>query len=326
MIIEFLLSVLILLIASVFGTLVSGGAVFDMVFFPSDMFLLFLLVLILAGFIFISGYGKAFIKLFSTRKYFDTLELDTLKTIEKSITYASKAAVYEAVFFVCIGTVYYYVNWMNIQTLGFQLSLMILSARYICSIEVILFCLKGNLRKQIIVFMSENENELDNQKKSIKENLISLLKTVLFLVLIIAITVLIIQNYTRNESDVNFALISTWIDLPSIIFILIPVLLLLLSNGLFKDFFTGISSSFSGRKIHISEKNQLVNAISTVRCLILLLGLIMLLLGYYAVLTYLENKASLGANMMIATIPCFYAVIINLVLLSAEAGLDRLSE
>ena len=50
------------------------------------------------------------------------------------------------------------------------------------------------------------------------------------------------------------------------------------------------------------------------------------MLGYYAVLTYLDNKEVLGPNMMVATIPCFYAVIINLILLSVEARLDHISE
>ena len=141
MIIEFLLTCLVLLSSSIFGTLASGGAVFDSLFFISDLILFVLLLVILGVFIFIFGYGKPFIKIFTSKKSFNKLELKTLKDIEKSIVYASKVAAYEAIFFVCIGTVYYYVNWMNAQTLGFQLSLMILSLRFICTIEIILFSL-----------------------------------------------------------------------------------------------------------------------------------------------------------------------------------------
>ena len=141
MIANIFLSVLILLFTSIAGTLVSGGVVFDSLFYLSDLILFCLLIVILGIFIFLSGYGKAFVKIFSSKKTFNKLEVGTLKDIEKSILYASKVAAYEAIFFVCIGTVYYYVNLMNIQTLGAQLSLMILSVRYICSIEVILFCL-----------------------------------------------------------------------------------------------------------------------------------------------------------------------------------------
>lgn len=155
MIIEFLLTCLVLFISSIFGTLVSGGAVFDSLFFISDLILFVLLLVILGVFIFILGYGKPFIKIFTSKKSFNKLELKTLKDIEKSIVYASKVAAYEAIFFACIGTVYYYVNWMNTQTLGFQLSLMILSLRFICAIEIILFSMKAKVKKQIIEFMAE---------------------------------------------------------------------------------------------------------------------------------------------------------------------------
>ena len=110
MIIEFLLTCLVLFISSLFGTFVSGGAVFDSLFYIPDLILFALLLVILGVFIFIFGYGKPFIKIFTSKKSFNKLELKTLKDIEKSIVYASKVAFYELIFFICIGTVYYYVN------------------------------------------------------------------------------------------------------------------------------------------------------------------------------------------------------------------------
>ena len=75
MIIEFFLTCLVLFISSIFGTLVSGGAVFDSMFFISDLILFVLLLVILGVFIFISGYGKPFIKIFTSKKSFNKLEL-----------------------------------------------------------------------------------------------------------------------------------------------------------------------------------------------------------------------------------------------------------
>lgn len=326
MIIEFLLSCLVLLISSIFGTLVSGGAVFDSLFFRSDVILFVLLLVILGVFIFISGYGKPFIKVFTTKKSFNKLELKSLADIEKSIIYASKVAAYEAIFFVCIGTVYYYVNWMNTQTLGFQLSLMILSLRFICIIEIILFSMKAKVKKQIIEFMAEAESKHEACKKTAKEIIIKLVKVLLVCSIVLGLTVFIIMNYTKNESDIYFGHIETWIDIPSLIQVIVPALLLLLCNGLWKDFFLGIKAVIKDEKLHFSEKSKLANAVSTVRYIVLFSSLIAVMLGYYAVLTYLEDKSSLGPNMMIATIPCFYAVIINLILLSVEARLDHISE
>lgn len=326
MIIEFLLTCLVLLISSIFGTLVSGGVVLDTLFYLSDLILFALLLVILGVFIFIFGYGKPFIKIFTSKKSFNKLELKTLKDIEKSIVYASKVAAYEAIFFVCIGTVYYYVNWMNTQTLGFQLSLMILSLRFICTIEIILFSMKAKVKKQIIEFMAEAESNNETSKKTVKEIIIKLVKVLLVCSIVLGLTIFIIMNYTKNESDIYFGHIETWIDIPSLIQVIVPALLLLLCNGLWKDFFLGIKSVIKGERKNISEKSRLTNAVSTVRYIVLFSSLIAVMLGYYAVLTYLEDKSSLGPNMMVATIPCFYAVIINLILLSVEARLDYISE
>ncbi len=326
MIIEFLLSCLVLLISSIFATLVSGGVVFDTLFYLSDFILFGLLLVILGVFIFISGYGKSFIKIFTSKKSFNKLELRTLKDIEKSIVYASKVAAYEAIFFVCIGTVYYYVNWMNTQTLGFQLSLMILSLKYICMTEILLFSMKAKVKKQIIEFMAEAESKHEACKRTAKEIIIKLTKALLVFAIVLALAVFVIMNYTKNESEIHFGKIETWLDLPSLILVIVPALLLLLCNGLWKDFFSGIKALAKDEKINVSEKYRFENVFSTVRYIVLALSLIAAMQGYYAVLTYLDNKAALGPNMMIATIPCFYAVIINLILLSVEAKLEHISE
>ena len=252
--------------------------------------------------------------------------LIVVKDIEKSIVYASKVAAYEAIFFVCIGTVYYYVNWMNTQTLGFQLSLMILSLRFICTIEIILFSMKAKVKKLIIEFMAEAESNNETCKKTAKEVILNLLKIVIVSAVLFGLAVFVIMNYTKNESEIYFGNIATWLDLPSLIFLIVPALLLLLCNGLWKDFFSGIKSVIKGERKNVSEKSRFANAVSTARYIVLFSSLIVVMLGYYAVLTYLDNKAALGPNMMVATIPCFYAVIINLILLSVEARLDHISE
>ena len=327
MIIEFLLSCLVLLISSIFGTLISGGVLSDaLLLYPSDAILLGLHIVILGVFIFISGYGNVFVKIFLPRKKFSKLELSTLKKIEKSIVYAAKVAAYEAIFFVCIGTVYYYVNWMNTQTLGFQLSLLLLSVRYVCTIEILLFTMKAMIKKRIILFMAETESNNEFCKKSVKEKIVSLIKFLITCAIIFGIAVCITMNYTKNESEFNFGNVGSWVDIPSLILVTIPALLLLLCIGLLNDFFSGIKLVFTGEKISITKKHRLINALSTVRYIVLLSGLLTVVFGYYAVLVYLENKSSLGPNMMVATIPCFYAVIINLILLSVEAKLDHISE
>jgi len=319
----FLISAFILGLTSFAGTIISGGALFDSTFFSFNLLLFCLLSLILVFFIFISGFTKPFIKIFLTKKHFVKLELAELKQIENALVYTAKVALYEAIFFVCIGTTYYYVNWENTQTLGYQLSLMILAVRYVCSIEILFLSIKAAVKKQIILFMAEDESKDESRKKSALSIAKTLFKTFLFALLIFGLTVFVVQNYTKNESDFDFRTLDTWIDLPSVFLLLVPALLLLLSNGLLKDFISGIKSAVFCRKLNVSEKHKAINALSTARYLILLLALFFVMLGYYAVVTYLEDKSSLGANMQIATVPCFYAVIFNLVLLSVESCLKN---
>ena len=101
--VNILLSCLILLITSIFGTALNGGAVFGSLFYGPDLILFCLQIVILAVFIFISGYGKTFLRIFSLKNTFANFELKTLKDVEKSIIYASKVAAYEAIFFVWHG-------------------------------------------------------------------------------------------------------------------------------------------------------------------------------------------------------------------------------
>ena len=170
------------------------------------------------------------------------------------------------------------------------------------------------VKKQIIEFMAEAESNNETSKKTVKDVILNLLKIVIVFAVLFGLVVFVIMNYTKNESEIYFGNISTWLDLPSLIFVIVPALLLLLCNGLWKDFFSGIKSVIKGERKNISEKSRFANAVSVVRYIVLFSSLIAVMLGYYAVLTYLDNKEVLGPNMMVATIPCFYAVIINLIL------------
>ncbi|MBP5157886.1 MAG: hypothetical protein ILP18_08465 [Treponema sp.] len=327
MIKEFLLSAAILFAASVIGTAARGGDV-GMLFFPSDMLLLLLILVMLGILVFASGHGRAFVRAFCTGKAFEVLGPSQLRKIDKALAYACKAAAYEALFLVCIATVYYYVNWMNVQTLGYQLSLMILSARFICSIEAVLFCMRGKLRRQIILFMDEKEAADGSRGEAAGSGQTAALlpKLLLSVAAIVGLSVLTVLLFTRDESGFAFGRIRTWVDITSLLLILLPSLCILMCSGLCGDFIAGIRGALSGRRISIPEGHRLVGAISTARQLTLLAGFIMTLLGYYAVLAHIEETESLGPAMVRATIPCFYAVILSLLLLHAEARLDCLSE
>ena len=86
MIIEFLLSFLVLCITASVCSLTSGGLIWELV----DYALLPGIVLILAMMIFLSGYGKSFVRIFQTANKFNNTSLAELKKTEASFDEISK--------------------------------------------------------------------------------------------------------------------------------------------------------------------------------------------------------------------------------------------
>ena len=76
MIIEFLLSLLVLCITSVMCSLTSGGRVVELI----EPVLLPGILVILGMMIFLSGYGKSFVGLFSSSKKIEEMELKKWKS------------------------------------------------------------------------------------------------------------------------------------------------------------------------------------------------------------------------------------------------------
>ena len=325
MIFEFLISIVVLCLNTFLCTVVCGSTIRELFYFSENL-LLFLLLVILTAFIFLSGYSKTFLKIFYTHKKIKTLQLSQLKKIETSLEYASKIVGYEAIFFILIGVVFYYVNWQNIQTLGAQLSLIIKSSFFLSLIEIILFTLKSKLKNQMILYMAEDESLDKNEKYSMKKNIFTIFTVILSIAVIASVAILIVNIYTENEADFDFTNIAVWIDVPSILFLILPLFLLLTSTGLLKNFLSGIKSAFTSQKLPVSKKLLYINTNKYARTVILLSAISSSLTGYYAVLKHLESKMTLGSNMMIATIPIFYALFINLFLLTVGTKLESLSE
>ena len=98
MIIEFLLSFLVLCITASVCSLTSGGLIWELV----DYALLPGIVLILAMMIFLSGYGKTFVRVFQTAKKFNNTSLAEFKKTEASLDYAFKALVFICLFLMLI--------------------------------------------------------------------------------------------------------------------------------------------------------------------------------------------------------------------------------
>lgn len=85
MIINFLLSLIPICVATVLSIKTSGGTItglFNLISF-TGVILLFVVAL------FISGYGKTFCRIFSTRKNYQSMELQELKNTDLALKYGN---------------------------------------------------------------------------------------------------------------------------------------------------------------------------------------------------------------------------------------------
>ncbi len=321
MIIEFLLSILVLCITATMCSLTSGGLIWELV----DYALLPGILLILALMIFLSGYGNAFIMIFQTSN--KNKGLAELKKTEASLDYAFKALCFICSFFMLISGMYFYLNFDETNTLGINLATLLLSFFYLSFFGMIFITLKAKLRTNIIKYMAE-ENTYANAEivvsgKKIAQNIVKIFVSLAFLIgLYLVIIHFSMANLTDSE-PLSFYYLR---DLPGIIYIFIPTLLLLIISGNFKSFFGALNFVIKNQKLSVTQKSISLNAISTLRMLLILEGIMTTLGGFIGMLFNLEDRSMLGINFSVACVPMIYALLLNLILLPVESKVSLLCD
>lgn len=321
MIIEFLLSILVLCITATMCSLTSGGLIWELV----DYALLPGILLILALMIFLSGYGKDFIMIFQTSN--KNKGLAELKKTEASLDYAFKALCFICSFFMLISGMYFYLNFDETNTLGINLATLLLSFFYLSFFGMIFITLKAKLRTNIIKYMAE-ENTYANAEivvsgKKIAQNIVKIFVSLAFL---IGLYLLIIHFSMANLTDSEPLSFYYLRDIPGIIYIFIPTLLLLIISGNFKSFFGALNFVIKNRKLSVTQKSISLNAISTLRMLLILEGIMATLGGFIGMLFNLEDRSMLGINFSVACVPMIYALLLNLILLPVESKVSLLCD
>ena len=187
--------------------------------------------------------------------------------------------------------------------------------------------LKGKLRSLIINYMAE-ENTIENDKPatSTKKLVLSIIKIFVSLAFIIGLYFLIIYFSTTNLSNEEPLSFYYLRDLPGIIYTFIPTFLLLLISGNFKNFFRALGFIIKNQKLSVTQKAISVNAISTLRIIIFLEGLMTTLCGCIGMLFNLEDRSMLGISFTIACVPMIYGLLVNLILLPMESKISLLCD
>lgn len=324
MILQLLFSFLVILLNAIFCCTVSGGG-FGTILIQNVLILGFLCIIILYSIC--SGNGKSLVNILSAKKKYKSFSFQELKSTEIAIDFLCKSILYIGISFLIFSCSYFFINIENKETLEKNLSTIILSLFYTIVIELILVTLKSKIKKDQILFMSEEEtkNQIQDKKSKLSSIIEIFLSTILiFTLFALFIFVSNIENF--NQSKYNLNSIFMWLDIPSFIELFVSSFLLLLISGNLKIFFYGIKTVIQDQKISVSQKNLIQNAIKTFRIIIILVALSCTLIGFAAMNKFLNDKSLLGINIHVALIVSFYAVICNLILLPLEIKICKLAE
>lgn len=322
MIIQFLLSFIVVTVVDIFCMLLSGGTIQGLV----NGFELPGIIIILALVLFLSGYGKAFCIIFSSCSKLKKLSLEELRRSEKSLDFAIRALLYICLFFMLVAASMFYINFDYRMALGPNLATVIGSVYYMLFLDTILVTLKGRLKNQIINFMAEEVETVQTQKTPGKKIVQSVMKTVCVLVLIIVVAWGILFYHVSNLQEYWKPSVLSFVDLPSALYLILGSVPLMLVSSNFSIFGKALAAVFKNKKITVTEKNLYENAVSTLRQILIFIGVQGTLIGFIGILFNLENREVLGINMMVACIVTYYAIIVCALLLVVESRIHNLCE
>lgn len=121
----------------------------------------------------------------------------------------------------------------------------------------------------------------------------------------------------------NGFVLSNFIDLPSLLIILLLVVPSVIANGMGGDFLRALKLTKKGYTCKLSEMKKALEAVKLVQkrsiysgVLVTLLSLIYLLINYF-------DSATLGANIAVALMTVLYACIIVFLLSPVQAIINR---
>lgn len=320
MIINLLLSLVPICISTVLATLTGGGTLYGVL--DSISFIGVLLLFSVA--IFISGYGKTFCRIFSTRKKFKTLDLQELQKTDLALEFGSKTLFYTAVLIPILTLIYtlanYYKTPETLQHMGPNCAVLILSILYLSLFEMIIVTLKAKVRKSVILYMAdETEKTASTAQKS------SNIKMILGVILFLAVCILygwISGIYAWGKGP----LVSLIFDIPFMVIMIIYVLPLVAISENFGLLFRSIKTIFTGEEISVSQKNLYLNAVKTTVTLNWYGAFSGAACGWIGILNNLEDASALPANLAVSLIPFFYATCLNLFLLLVEIRITKAVE
>lgn len=322
MIIELVLSLIPIGCAGLLAALISGGAVSGVLDLPDFLGV----TLVFIACIFISGYGKAFIRIFYTKKKFEELSLEQLQKTELALNLAAKILMYSALFipFLCFINVLYNTPFESIEmhSLGPNSAVQFTSVVYLCLFEMMIYTCKAKVRKSIILYMAEVDEAAMSETKITGKKIVKLVIGVILLLVIAGVYLWENIPHYINQRDAVRAII----DLPSFLIIVIFTVPLIAISGNLKNLWGAIKTVFSNTKINIAQKNLYLNVVKTTEILNWLGAISATVIGWIGMMYNLEDESLLYPNLAVSLITLFYAVLINFLFMVVETRVNSAAE
>ncbi len=324
MIINLLLTLIPICISTVLAALAGGGTLYGIL----DYISLTGVLLLFSVAIFISGYGKTFCRIFSTRKKFQALDLQELQKTDVALDFGSKILFYTAILIPILVLIYTLANYYNtpetLQHIGPNCAVLLLSILYLSLLEMIIIALKAKVRKAVILYMADETEKtasISVEKKSSKSAIKVIFGVFLFLVVCVLYS-WISGVYAWGK----YSLFDSIFDIPFILIMVIYVLPLVAISENFGMLCSSITIVFTGQRITINQKNVYLNAVKSTMNLNWYGSFSGAACGWVGILTYLEDASSLPANLAVSLIPFLYATCLNLFLLLVEIRITKAAE
>ena len=324
MIIEFILAFIPILLSSALATAVSGGTFGGVL----DIYDFLTVILTFAILVFITGYGKAFLRIFSSKKKFQALELKELQETEYSLELSSKILLYGAAFFPIMYFIYIlYTVWDqgDKSSLGPNSAVLFLSVVYLCLFEMFIYMFRAKTKKAIILYMAEEEESNFTPEKIKISSIAKAIVGIAIIIGIIIFQILLMKGFTWDNWSSRSVFVCL-IDIPSILAIMIYVLPLIAISCNFGELCSGCKTVFSNKKISVTKKNLYLNAVKITMTLNWFAGIVTTIIGWIGMFNNLEDAASLYPNLAVSLIPVFYSILFNLLLTIVEARINKVAE
>lgn len=324
MICEFILAFIPVLLSSALATAVSGGSFRGVL----DIYDFLAVVLTFTILILLTGYGKAFFRIFSSKKKFAALELKELQQTEYSLELSSKILLYSAAFFPTMYFIYIlYTVWDqgDQSSLGPNSAVLFLSVVYLCLLEMFIFMFKAKTKKAIIMYMAEDEEKKESPEKIKLSSILMVFVGIVLIFGIILFQILLMKGFTWDGWS-SRSVLAPIIDFPSLLTSIIYVLPLIAISGNFGEFLAAFKTLFTNKKINVTKKNLYLNAVRTTIALNWFAGIATTIIGWIGMFYNLEDATFLFQNLAVSLIPIFYAILFNLLLTVVEARINKLAE